>query len=204
MAVSFELDMYPRLQVGTAASRRLRREGRVPVVLYGQGETSVLLSCNHSLLARLLENDAFYSSILTIKSGEVTYQAILKGLKHDPVKPKILDIELLRIHPNKQINLSVPLHFVGENVAPGVKQQGGMLACQLTSVELHCFPKDIPEFIIVDISKLSVNEPVQLSQLLLPEGVTLARNDDRVVVTILAPRGQNSGSMAAESDSAES
>jgi large subunit ribosomal protein L25 len=198
MAASFELNMYPRDQLGTAASRRLRRAGKVPVVLYGKGETNVLLSMEHSLLERLLENDVFYSSILNIQAGETHYQAILKGLKHDPVKPKILDIELLRIYADKPITLSIPLHFIGENVAPGIKQGGGMISYQLNIVRVTCLPKNIPEFIEVDISHLGISEPVMLSQLKLPNDVSLAAREDRVVVTILAPRGQSTAATTKE------
>jgi large subunit ribosomal protein L25 len=192
MSVSFELVMQPRNQVGTAASRRLRRlEGKVPVILYGNGVPSIALSVDHSLLARLAEDDAFYSSILKIQAGDMNYQAILKGLKWDPVKPLILDADFLRVDEKKLLHLSVPLHFLGENIAPGVKQGGGIVSYQLNTVELSCLPKDIPAALTIDISHLGVGEPIMLSQLTLPDGVSLTAKEDRVVVTILAPRGQS-------------
>jgi large subunit ribosomal protein L25 len=207
MSVSFELTMQPRDQLGTGASRRLRRvEGKVPVILYGDGQPGITLSIDHSVLTRLSENEAFYSAILTIQVGDAVYQSILKELKRDPVKPKILHADFLRIDDNKPLDLSVPLHFVGANVAPGVKQSGGVVSYQLTSVALHCLPQHIPEAIVVDIASLRVNEHIMLSQLPLPEGVSLAQGEDRVVVTILAPRGQStatSGSSPLESAASE-
>jgi large subunit ribosomal protein L25 len=202
MTVSFELDMQPRAQLGKTASRRLRRlEGKVPAILYGGNEPPLTLSVDHSLLTRVLQNDAFYSSILNIKVGENVYRAVLKDLHRDPVKPKVLHLDLLRISETSEISLSVPLHFEGAHIAPGVKQGGGMVSYQLTSVEIQCLPQYLPEAIIVDISKLGLNEPITLSKLNLPEGVSLAKGSDRVVVTILAPRGQSAATAMAGSES---
>lgn len=203
MAVSFELDMQARPQLGTAASRRMRRlAGRVPAVLYGGNEPALTLSVDHSVLTRILQNDAFYSSILNIRVGDKVYQAVLKDLHRDPVKPKILHLDLLRINETSEITISVPLHFEGGHIAPGVKQGGGMVSYQLTSAEVHCLPKYLPEAIVVDISKLGLNAPVTLSQLKLPEGVSLAKGSDRVVVTILAPRGGSTSAAATSSEEA--
>jgi large subunit ribosomal protein L25 len=202
--VPFEITMQPREQLGTSSSRRLRRlEGKVPVVLYGKGEPSISLSVDHSVLSRLTEEDAFYSSVLTIKVGDKTYQAILKALKRDPVKPTLLDADFLRIDENSPIQISVPLHFEGEDVAPGVKQSSGVVSYQLNTVELQCLPKDIPEAVIVDMSRLNAGAHIMLSQLTLPEGVSLAHREDRVVVTILAPRGQSATTAATDEKAAE-
>lgn len=201
MAVSFELDMQVRPQMGTAASRRMRRlEGRVPAILYGGNEPAMTLSVDHSVLTRVLQSDAFYSSILNIRVGDKVYRAVLKDLHRDPVKPKVLHLDLLRISDTSEVTISVPLHFEGGHIAPGVKQGGGMVSYQLNSVEVHCLPQYLPEAITVDISKLGLNEPVTLSKLQLPEGVGLAKGPDRVVVTILAPRG---GSTAAATTAEE-
>lgn len=193
MAVSFEINMQPRKQLGTAASRRLRRlEEKVPAILYIKNQPNVVLSIEHSSLSQLLQNEAFYSNILTLKVGQDTYPAILKGIQRDPVKPKILHLDFQGISESTKISVQVPLHFEGAGMAPGVKQGGGTVSYQLTNIELRCLPKDLPEFITVDISKLGINEPITLFQLALPEGVTLTQRTDRVVVTILAPRGASS------------
>lgn len=205
MSVSFELNMQPRTQLGTAASRRLRRlNSQVPAILYGAKQSNINLLVDHSLLTRLLQNDAFYSSILTIKVGDEVYRAVLKALQRDPVKPKILHVDFLRVSETDPISLSVPLHFVGENVAPGIKQGGGSISYQLTSVELHCLPQYLPEAITVDVSNLGLNQPITLSKLKLPEGVSLAQGPDRVVVTILPPRGKSAGSDSTASSEAAS
>jgi len=191
MSVSFELKMQPRDCLGTAASRRLRRlEDRVTVSLSGN-DGPLNLSVDHASLSRILQNDHFSpSSIIKIIAGDKVYPAIFKKLKRDPVKPKILDVELLHINENKPMQVSVPLAFAGEAISPGIKVGGGRVSYQLTSIIVNCLPKDLPQEIKVDISKLDLNETITLFQLIVPENVVLAEKIDRVVVSMIAPRGQ--------------
>lgn len=198
MAISFELTAQTREKLGTGASRRLRNlKKQVTANLYGSSVPTQHFALNHNELERYTKHDAFYSSILTLKIDGVSHKAVVKELQNHPVKPKMLNISFLRVDDEKFITLPVPLHFVGENVAPGIKQGGGTISYQLTNITLHCLPKDLPEDITVDISNLGLNDPITLSKLQLPEGVSLVPGPDKVVVTILAPRGQSTAATTA-------
>ena len=123
----------------------------------------------------MLENERFYSTILSLKVGDQTQAAILKDVQRHPFKNAIVHIDFQRVEENEKIRISIPLHFKGEAISPGVKSQGGIVSHMRNDVEVSCLPKDLPEFIEVDISGLSLNESIHLSQLKIPEGVQLAR-----------------------------
>lgn len=192
MSTTFELAAKTREAFGTGASRRLRRlENRVPAILYGAGEPPLSVSFDHNQLLRSLENEAFYSHILTINLDGQKQKAVLKDLQRHPYKPHILHLDLLRITAKEKITMSVPLHFKGESTAPGVKDAGGVLARLLNNVEVRCLPDALPEFLEVDVSKLGLDEAIHLSQIPLPEGVeliALTQEDDKAVVNIHIPR----------------
>ena len=204
---TFELSAKTRERFGTGASRRLRRlENRVPGILYGAGEPSQPLSFDHNQLLRALENEAFYSHILTIHLDGKQQKAVLKDLQRHPYKARILHLDLLRITAKEKITLSVPLHFTGEEIAPGVKESGGVLARLLNSVEVRCLPDALPEYIEIDVSRLGLDEAIHLSQVPLPEGVeliALTHEDDRPVVNIHIPRAVEEETSAAPPESAE-
>jgi len=196
MTVSFTLAAQPRTQLGTAHSRRLRRlKGGVPTILYGGKEEAPLsLTLDHNTVWHALENPAFYSHILNITVNEMTYQAVLKDLQRHPYKPQVLHLDLLRVTATEKITLLVPLRFVGEAVAPGVKQGGGIVSHVMANVEVSCLAVNLPEFLEVDLSNLALNESITLSQLQTPQGVELVplmQGDDRTVVTIHLPRTQS-------------
>ena len=188
MSTAFELSANTRESFGTGASRRLRRlENRVPAILYGAGEAPQALSIDHNQLLRALENEAFYSHILTLQIDGKTQKAVLKDLQRHPCKPRIIHLDFLRVTAKEKITLSVPLHFTGETIAPGVKESGGVLARLLNSVEVRCLPDALPEYLEVDVSHLALDEAIHLSELKLPEGielVALTQEDDRPVVNI--------------------
>ena len=180
MAISFELNAEPRSDLGKGASRRLRRAGKVPAIIYGGNKDPEALTLSHNEVLRNLENEAFYSHILTIKSGANETQAILRDLQRHPSKAVIMHMDLQRVSATETLRTSVPIHIVGEEVAPGVKA-GGLVSHDLTEVEVECFPKDLPEYIEVDIAALEVGDSIHLSALQVPEGVTLtelARGED--------------------------
>ena len=192
MAVSFELNAEPRSDTGKGASRRLRRAGKVPAIIYGGDMAPEALTLSHNEVLRNLEHEAFYSHILTVRSGGNEMQAILRDLQRHPSKAIVMHMDLQRVIATEKLWTNVPIHIVGENVAPGVKA-GGLVSHDLTDVEVECFPKDLPEYIEVDISSLEVGDSIHLSGLKVPDGVTLTeleRGDDHdiSVVSIHAKR----------------
>ena len=172
MTDTFELFATPRTDLGKGASRRLRHKGSVPAIIYGAGETPQSLTLAHKDLRKACENEAFFSHILTVHVDGAQHKAIVKDMQRHPYKPIIMHIDLLRINMNKVMTMSIPLHFEGEENAIGIKN-GGMVHHLLTSVEISCLPKQLPEYISVDVSKLDLNDMVHLSDLTLPEGVSL-------------------------------
>src|SRR6202171_896296 len=192
MKTSFEFVAEFRETQGKGASRRLRRDGKVPAILYGGHSEARALTLSHQKVAIMLENERFYSTILNLKVGDQTQAAILKDVQRHPYKNAIVHIDFQRVEDNQKIRISIPLHFVGAAVSPGVKSQGGLVSHMRTEVEVSCLPKDLPEFIEVDLSGLSLNESIHLSQLKIPDGVTLVDlvKDDAAVVAIHSPRAE--------------
>jgi large subunit ribosomal protein L25 len=192
MKTSFELVAEFRETQGKGASRRLRHEGKVPAILYGGHSQARKLSLSHQKLLIMLDNERFYSTILSLKVGEETQAAILKDVQRHPFKNAIVHIDFQRVEDNQKIRMSIPLHFTGAAVSPGVKTQGGIVSHMRTEVEVSCLPKDLPEFIEVDLSGLSLNESIHLSQLKLAEGVELLAlaKEDVAVAAIHSPRAE--------------
>ncbi len=192
MKTSFELVAEFRETQGKGASRRLRHEGKVPAILYGGHAEARALTLSHQKLLIMLDNERFYSTILSLKVGDQTQAAILKDVQRHPFKNAIVHIDFQRVEENEKIRISIPLHFTGAAVSPGVKTQGGIVSHMRTETEVSCLPKDLPEFIEVNISGLSLNESIHLSQLKIPEGVTLVDlvKDDAAVVAIHSPRAE--------------
>ena len=180
MAISFELNAEPRSDTGKGASRRLRHAGKVPAIMYGGDKDPEALTLSHNEVLRSLEHEAFYSHILTVKSGGNETQAILRDLQRHPSKAVIMHMDLQRVSATEKLKTQVPVHLLGEDVAPGVKA-GGLVSHDLTEVAVECLPKDLPEYIEVDLSALEVGESIHLSELKVPDGVTLtelARGED--------------------------
>ncbi len=168
MKTSFELVAEFRDDQGKGASRRLRRAGKVPAILYGGHIDPRALSLEHEKIALMLDNERFYSTILSLRVGDQIQAAVLKDVQRHPYKNAVLHVDFQRVDENEKIRISIPLHFKGEAVAPGVKTQGGIVSHMRTEVEVACLPKDLPEFIEVDLSGLSINESIHLSQLKVP------------------------------------
>jgi len=192
MKTSFELVAEFRETQGKGASRRLRHDGKVPAILYGGHADARTLTLNHQKLLIMLDNERFYSTILSLKVGDQTQAAILKDVQRHPFKNRIVHVDFQRVEENEKIRISIPLHFTGAAVSPGVKSQGGIVSHMRNETEVTCLPKDLPEFIEVDISGLSLNESIHLSQLKIPDGVTLVElaKDDVAIVAIHSPRAE--------------
>jgi large subunit ribosomal protein L25 len=200
MKTSFELVAEFRNDQGKGASRRLRSSGKVPAILYGGHRDARGLAVDHVKLLQLLDNERFYTTILSLKVGELTQAAILKDIQRHPYRNQVLHIDFQRVLEDEKIRLAIPLHFLNEASAPGVKTQGGLVSHLRTDVEVSCLPKDLPEFIEVDCGNLGLNQSLRLSDLKVPEGVELvelAHGRDVSIVSVHAPRAEEEVAVAA-------
>lgn len=186
-----ELEAAVRHDIGKGASRRLRREEKVPGVIYGGGKEPVTLSFEHKNIAKSLENEAFYSQILNLKTGSESERVILKDVHRHPYKSRILHVDFQRVRADEKLHMHIPLHFLGGDVAPGVKDAGGIVSHIMNDVEVSCLPDNLPEHIEIDISEMQLNQILHLSDIKLPaevELVDLSHGNDRPVVSIHMPR----------------
>jgi large subunit ribosomal protein L25 len=177
MSVSFDVTAMPRGDMGKGASRRLRREGLVPAIVYGARKDPEMIALAHNEVLKHLENEAFYSHILTLKVGEKATPVVLKDLQRHPAKPFILHMDFMRVTQDEAIRMVVPLHFLNEERAAGVKM-GGNVSHHITEVEVTCLPKDLPEFIGVDLVDMEIGDIIHLSEVPMPAGVSLAHAPD--------------------------
>ena len=201
MKTSFDLVADSRDDVqGKGASRRLRRAGKVPAILYGGHQEPKQLILDHQNLLSLLVNEKFFSTILQLKIDGQPQAAILKDVQRHPAKNQILHMDLQRVLENENIRMTIPLHFKGAAAAPGVKTQGGVVSHLLNEVEVLCLPKDLPEFLEIDLSTMEINQIRRLSDLPLPAGVelvALTHGRDEAVVSIHHPRAEEAEAPAA-------
>ena len=191
MATSFAVTAEPRAEQGKGASRRLRRTGKVPAVLYGGKGEAEMISLSHNEISKHVKTEAFFSHILTLNLNGNSQQVVLKDLQRNPVNESIIHADFLRVLADVAIRMHVPLHFKGGEVAPGVKVGGGVIEHHLSQLEVECLPKDLPEFIEVDLSKLELNESIHLSKLAIPAGVELIElrlGKDASVAAVHIPR----------------
>jgi large subunit ribosomal protein L25 len=186
--IDFELNAEPRHQLGKGENRRLRRVGKVPAIVYGGGAAPTPITLSHSEILRRLAHEAFYSHVLSIRLGDRTERAILKDIHRHPAKPIVMHMDLQRVDPTHKIHIRVPLHFTNEAIAPGVKVGGGQISHLLASIDVECLADNLPEYVEVDLSTLEVGQTIHLSDLKLPEGVSVSQRgagrDDQPVVTI--------------------
>jgi large subunit ribosomal protein L25 len=191
MRIGFEINAEPRSDQGKGASRRLRHAGKVPAVIYGGHAEARSVSFEHHKLLQLIDNEKFYSSIISVSVAGEKQPAIVKDVQMHPAKPAVLHVDLQRVNENEKIRLHLPIHFKGEAAAPGVKTQGGVVSHMMADVEVTCLPKDLPEYLEVDMSGMSLNDTIFLADLKLPDGVTinaLAHGRNPPVVSVHAPR----------------
>ena len=187
MSEEFNLIAEMRDDQGKGASRRLRRQGKVPAVIYGAGRDPRNLMFDHNKVLRQLDDPSFYSSILNIKVGEKSRAAIVKDIQRHPSKKQIIHIDLQRIVEDEQIKMQIPIHYLGEEDAVGVKIGGGTVTKVMTELEISCLPKDLPEFLEVDISELELDQMLNVSDISLPEGVEISdiiKEQDQAIVSI--------------------
>ena len=193
MSVTFELDAEVRTDMGKGASRRLRHANKIPAVMYGGGADPVSLTMEHNKIAHALENEAFYSHILTINIDGKPAKAILRDLQRHPAKMRILHADFQRVNMKEKLHMNVPLHFLNEDLAPGVKEEGGIIQHNVVEVEVSCLPGNLPEYIEVDVAELTLGHSLHLSDIKMADGVELVQlahgeSHDLPVVSIHKPR----------------
>ncbi len=194
MSSNFTLAGQLKTEIGKGASRRLRHQGRIPAIMYGAGKDVTMLTLAHNEMIHAIEDEAFFSHILTVDLDGTKEKVILKDMHRHPAKDQIMHVDFQRIDENKALHVHVPLHFLNEDTAPGVKM-GGIVSHLKTEVEVSCLPKDLPEFISVDIGALEINDSVHLSDIILPEGSTIielthGEEHDLPVASVTMPRGE--------------
>src|ERR1700757_397476 len=200
MRISFTFGADVRGTQGKGASRRLRHSGKVPAVLYGAHKDAQPLTLDQQNLLTMIADERFYSSIVRLKIGEQTQEAIVKDVQMHPAKNLVVHVDLQRVVENEKIRIRLPIHFKGESASPGVKTQGGVVSHMRADVEVSCLPKDLPEFLELDLSGMSLNETKFLADIPLPAGVSIPELTQRnaPVVSIHAPRAEEPEPVAAE------
>lgn len=190
----FVVEAEIRAASGGGVSRRLRRAGKIPAVVYGAGRENEHLVLDHDGFMHQYEVEAFHTSIISLKNGAGTQQVILREVQMHPYRPRILHVDFQRVRATEKIHMAVPLHFIGDDVAPGIKADGGILSRLMTEVDVTCLPKDLPEFIEVDVSALKLNDSLHLSDLEIPPNVEVTslahEGGDHAVAAILPPQKQ--------------
>ena len=203
--MTIEITATIRKAQGTGASRRLRNTGRVPGVVYGVGEAS-MIDMDHNDLYYKLRNEAFHASILTLNVEGKKESVLLRDFVMHPFRQQVQHIDFQRVDAKKKMHIKVPLHFLNEAIAPGVKVGGGKISHVMTELDITCLPKDLPQFIEVDLAALELGHSVHVADLKLPNGVEVASHGshagEAVVATVQVPRGMLEAEVTAEADAA--
>ncbi|QJR79706.1 50S ribosomal protein L25/general stress protein Ctc [Alteromonas pelagimontana] len=201
----FKLDAQVRTDLGKGASRRLRHTDKVPAIIYGGDEAPLAITLDHNKVNNAADFEAFYSHVLTLNIDGKSVEALVKDMQRHPYKPKITHIDFQRVIAGQNVHTNVPLHFVNESKCKAVKEEGGIAEHHVNEIEITCLPKDLPEFIEVDMAGVEMGQTLHLSDLTLPAGITsveLGKNDEAhnlAVVTVKpAPKAP-----AADEDEAE-
>lgn len=188
--MTIQFNANKREQQGTSASRRLRRAGSVPAIVYGGEQAPLQVLLDHNEIYHALRHEAFHSSVLSMNLDGAVQSVILKDAQWHPYKQQVLHLDFQRVDATHKIHVKVPLHFINAEISPGVKLEGGMVSHPYTELEVECLPGDLPEFIEVDLKDLKGGASIHVSHLNLPQGVKpLTHGEDPVVVTILAVGG---------------
>ena len=189
--MKIEINAKERKSKGTGASRRLRHEGTTPGILYGGVKDSISLEIDTKELFMQFRHEAFHASILTINLEGKKESVILRDFQMHPVRNNIQHIDFQRINVNEKINVKVPFHFINEETAPGVKIEGGLVSHIMTEIDISCLPKDLPQYIEVDLGELAMGESIHLSEITVPEGVeltSLTDENDPAITSISKPK----------------
>ena len=190
--MSFSIEAKKRTVQGSGASRRLRRANRVPAIVYGGSATPELIEVDHNQILIHLRKEAFHSSVITLTIDGVGQSVVLRDSQMHPWKPLVQHCDFQRVDSTHAIHQRIPLHFINDEIAPGVKLGGGQVAHILNDIEISCLPQDLPPFIEVDLQNLEAGHSIHVSELVFPAGVTpVVHGEDQVVVSILAKRSED-------------
>jgi large subunit ribosomal protein L25 len=187
--MAIEISARKREAQGTGASRRLRRLGRVPGIIYGGDKDAITIELDHKDLYQNLRNEKFHASILTLALDGTKEQVLLRAVNMHPFKAQVQHIDFQRVSADKKIHMKVPLHFVNAEKSPGVKEQGGVVNHVMNELDIVCFPTDLPEYIEIDLGNLAVGHSLHIRDVPLPKGVelTLSKDENPVVATVVVP-----------------
>ena len=201
--MTIEISATARTLQGTGASRRLRRTGRIPAVIYGAGKEAAAIELDHKEVFYKLKNESFHATILKLNLDGKSEQVLLRDYQMHPFRPVVMHVDFQRVNPKEKIHMKVPLHFSNADIAPGVKLSAGIVSHIITEVDVACLPKDLPEFIEVDLANLAAGHSIHLSELKLGKGIELiplTKGEDLAVATITIPRGAVEAAAAAEAE----
>lgn len=195
MSVELKLSAEPRTDAGKGASRRLRKVKTVPAIVYGAGKKPEMLKVNLFELSKLMEQEAFFSQIITLDVEGKKQQTVLKDMQRHPFKDLVMHLDFMRIKANEKLTTQVPVHFLNEDTCKGVKA-GGVIHKDMIEVAINCLPKDLPEYLEVDLAEMDIGDAIHLTQLDVPKGVELEafahggdeHDHDHPVVSIVQPR----------------
>ncbi len=204
MATQYKLTAEMRDDMGKGASRRLRREHKIPAVLYGAGRPAWSITLKENELMRNLQEESFYAAIIELTLDGKPQKVFLRDLQRHPAKPFVLHADFQRVRDDVEMTVMLPLHYLNEETAHGVKMEGGLLMKTAVDIEVTCLPKYLPEYIEVDVADLKLGESLHLSNIKLPEGVvstelSYGEDHDQPVVSIVSPRAEK----VAEEETAE-
>jgi large subunit ribosomal protein L25 len=186
---AIEFTAYPRKGEGRGASRRLRHAGKAPGIVYGAGVDPTPIEVDHNALIHALKNETFHASILSMKLDGKTHRVLLRDVQMHPFRAQVLHVDFQRVDENKKIHMKVPLHYVNEAVSPAVKLGGAIISHVANDLDVSCLPKDLPEFIEVDLSTMESGKSVHVSEIRLPQGVVaVTHGKDPVVATAIVPK----------------
>lgn len=189
---------FPRKEQGTGASRRLRNAGRTPAIVYGGAAAPLNITLDHNALYHALKKEAFHSSILDLEIDGKVEQVLLRDFQVHAHKQLVLHVDFQRVDATQKIHVKVPLHFVNADISPAVKLSSGIISHVMTELDISCLPRDLPEFVTVDLAGLEVGHSIHLADLQLPNGVTAVSQENLTVATASVPAGKVEAEGAAD------
>jgi large subunit ribosomal protein L25 len=197
---------FPRKEQGSGASRRLRNAGQTPGIIYGGTSAPVTISLDHNALYHALKKEAFHSSILDMEIDGKVEKVLLRDFQTHAFKPLVLHADFQRVSAQEKIHVKVPLHFINAEISPAVKLSGGIISHVMTELDVSCLPKDLPEFIEIDLGNMEAGNSIHLSDIKLPNGVSAVAHgnqEDPTIATATIPAGKADADAAGDTPDAD-